>query len=84
VKQFEEAEREKKVLCTKIRVGHPKYKTADFFLFSMKENVTLLRKRLSGVVYHRASFWRCLQRKKVCGFVYLLLLLLFYTHHLIS
>ena len=83
MKQFEEAEGEKKVRCTKIRVGHPKYKTVDFFLFYTKENVTLLRRRLSGVVYHRASFWRCLQRKKVCGFVYLLLLL-FYTHHLIS
>jgi hypothetical protein len=41
----------------------------------MKENVKLLRKRLSGVVYHRASFWRCLQRKKVCGFVFIVVVL---------
>jgi hypothetical protein len=40
----------------------------------MKENVTLLR-GLSGVVYHRASFWRCLQRKKVCGFVFIVVVL---------
>lgn len=65
--------REKSARCTKIRVGHPKYKTADFFLFYMKENVTLLR-GLSGVVYHRASS-RCLKRKKVCGFVFIVVVL---------
>ena len=49
----------------------------------MKENVTLLR-GLSGVVYHRASFWRCLQRKKVCGFVFIIVVLYTSPHQLIT
>ena len=67
MKQFnEEAEGEKKVLCIKIRVGHPKYKTVDFFLFYMKENALHFRAKgflalfttelLSGVVYRERKF----------------------------